>query len=40
MHHLGHTNVQTTVNTYGHWFPEVQDRIRTALEETWAAAAG
>ncbi len=40
MHHLGHTSVNTTVNTYGHWFPEVQDRIRTALEETWAAAAG
>ncbi|MBV9284801.1 MAG: site-specific integrase, partial [Acidimicrobiia bacterium] len=39
MEHLGHTNIQTTINTYGHLFPSVRDRIRTALEDTWAEAA-
>lgn len=35
MEHLGHTNIQTTINTYGHLFPSVRERIRVALEETW-----
>lgn len=35
MEHLGHTNIQTTINTYGHLFPSVRDRIRAALEDTW-----
>ena len=43
MEHLGHTNIQPTINTYGHLFPSVRERIRVALEETWedgARAAG
>jgi integrase len=40
MEHLGHTNIQTTINTYGHLFPSVRDRIRSALEETWLEASG
>lgn len=36
MEHLGHTNIQTTVNVYGHLFPSVRDRIRGALEDTWS----
>ena len=35
MEHLGHTNIQTTINTYGHLFPSVRERIRVALEDTW-----
>lgn len=35
MEHLGHTNIQTTINTYGHLFPNVRERIRIALEDTW-----
>lgn len=35
MEHLGHTNIQTTINTYGHLFPSVRERIKVALEETW-----
>ena len=35
MEHLGHTNIQTTINTYGHLFPNVRERIRVALEDTW-----
>jgi integrase len=38
--HLGHTNIQTTINTYGHLFPSVRVRIRTALEKAWATAHG
>ena len=38
MEHLGHTNIQTTINTYGHLFPSVRARIRAALEESWASA--
>jgi len=34
MEHLGHTNIQTTIDTYGHLFPSVRVRIRLALEET------
>jgi hypothetical protein len=34
MEHLGHTNIPTTINTYGHLFPNVRDRIRVALEDT------
>ena len=39
MEHLGHTNIQTTINTYGHLFPSVRVRIRSALEKAWATAA-
>lgn len=38
MSHLGHTNIQTTINTYGHLFPNVRERIRTALDEVWDGA--
>jgi integrase len=38
MEHLGHTNIQTTINTYGHLFPSVRVRIRAALEDSWASA--
>jgi integrase len=38
MKHLGHTNIQTTINTYGHLFPEVQERIVAALDKTWDEA--
>ena len=38
MEHLGHTNIQTTINTYGHLFPSVRERIRSALEDTWDEA--
>lgn len=38
MEHLGHTNIQTTINTYGHLFPEVHARIRESLERTLAEA--
>jgi hypothetical protein len=34
MEHLGHTNIQTTVNTYAAFFPSVRGRIRSALEAT------
>lgn len=34
MEHLGHTNIQTTINTYRHLFPNVRERIRVALEDT------
>src|SRR5688500_14731841 len=32
-----HTNVQTTINTYGHLFPNVRERIRAAFEDVWDA---
>lgn len=35
MEHLGHTNIQRTINTYGHLSPSVRERIRVALEDTW-----
>jgi integrase len=35
MEHLGHTNIQTTINMYGHRFPAVRERVRAALEDTW-----
>jgi hypothetical protein len=35
MEHLGHTNIQTTVNTDAHLFPNVRERIRIALEDSW-----
>lgn len=38
--HLGHTNIQTTINTYGHMFPSVRDRIRESLELTLDEARG
>jgi len=38
MEHLGHTSIKTTVDTYGHLFPSVRDRIRQALTDTWAEA--
>src|SRR5205823_4713191 len=38
MEHLGHTKIQTTIDVYGHLFPNVRDRIRTALEEVWEDA--
>ena len=38
MEHLGHTSIQTTINTYGHLFPSVRDRIRAHLEDTWEEA--
>ena len=38
MEHLGHTNIQTTINTYGHLFPSVRVRIRSALEKAWSTA--
>jgi len=38
MNHLGHTKIQTTIDTYGHMFPTVQERIRTNLEDAWEGA--
>lgn len=38
MEHLGHSKITTTIDTYGHLFPSVRDRIRSALEETWQEA--
>ena len=38
MNHLGHTKIQTTIDTYGHMFPTVRERIRTDLENAWAEA--
>jgi integrase len=35
MEHLGHTKINTTIDTYGHLFPNVRERIRVALEQTW-----
>ena len=35
MEHLGHSKIQTTIDTYGHLFPNVRERIRVALEQTW-----
>jgi hypothetical protein len=34
--HIGtdrHTNIQTTINTYGHLFPNVRERIWSALDD-------
>ena len=39
MEDLGHTKIQTTIDTYGHIFPAVRQRIRAALEDTWDEAA-
>lgn len=36
--HLGHTNIQTTINTYGHILPNVHTKIRESLERTLEAA--
>lgn len=38
MRHLGHTRISTTVDTYGHLFPETDDEIVTHLEEVWDEA--
>ena len=38
MEHLGHTTIKTTIDTYGHLFGRVHDRIRGALEAIWEQA--
>lgn len=38
--HLGHSNIQTTINVYGHLFPDEKDRVAVALDATWRAAQG
>lgn len=35
MEHLGHASIGITIDTYGHLFPAVRERIRAALEVTW-----
>jgi integrase len=39
MEHLGHTNIQTAINTCGYLFPNVRERIREAPEDPWEEAA-
>jgi integrase len=36
---LGHSNVQTTLNTYGHLYPEVEDELVAGLERTIVTSA-
>ncbi len=38
MKHLGHSSIKTTIDTYGHMFPDVEEQIGDALEETWEEA--
>jgi integrase len=36
---LGHSNIQTTLNTYGHLYPEVEDKLVAGLERTIVTSA-
>jgi integrase len=36
--HLGHASIETTMNLYGHLFPEVRERLAEALDAGHAAA--
>ncbi len=36
---LGHEEATTTLETYAHLWPEDDDRIREAIERTWAGSA-
>jgi integrase len=36
---LGHASAKTTLDTYGHLFPDEEDRTRAAVDEAFAAAA-
>jgi integrase len=35
---LGHSSATTTLNTYGHLWPDSEDRIRAATDDLMAAA--
>lgn len=36
--HLGHSSITVTMDTYGHLFPEEQDRIAASLDALWGGA--
>ena len=38
MAHLGHKSIKTTIDTYGHPFPQALDRIRDRQEAIWKRA--
>lgn len=37
---MGHEDIRTTLNTYGHLFPDREDDLVAALDNRWRASSG
>lgn len=39
-HYLGHATAKETLDTYGHLWPNDEDRIRGAIDQAWNSPRG
>jgi hypothetical protein len=40
MRRMGHSSITVTLGTYGHLFPEMEERLETAMDDVFRASSG